>query len=257
MKCFFRAAALLLAAVIFCVGLAGCGGDHTWAFESGGVRLPTGLYILYEIAALDTAGNQYVESRLAADPAFVTPMPSELLKEQLDGVPIPDFIAGEALQKAREYYAAKSQFEQRGLTFTETDLSITESATSSEYAANEAFYVANGISESSVLEFYMDSTRRNRLFNEVYGLGGEREVPEEDLKARLAEQYYLVNMLPIYRPTPTGEDDTEAQQELQEVEEFSQRALKERLLSSRTLKLCALFLLKPTARSTGTICLTL
>ncbi len=227
MKRFFRAAALLLTAALFCACLAGCGGDSTWVFESGGEKLPTGLYIIYQVSAVDTAGNQYAEAQRAVDTAFVAPIPSELLKEQLDGAPIANFVSDEALKLSREYYAVKSQFEQRGLALTEDDLSLVESAAASEYASKEDFYVTNGVSEGSVKEFFMDATRRNRLFTAVYGEGGEREVSEDELKARFEENYYLVNLMPVYKPVPAGEDDAETQQELKDVEEFTQKALED------------------------------
>lgn len=211
------------AAVLLALLLSGCGGDTTWAYESGGEKMPTGVYVMLEISAVAAAGNRIGEQggTTSTQPEF-----SEIMKQTVDGVPAKDYIASETMKRVREYYAVKAQFEQRGLALTETETTAAENAVNSVLGSNRAFYEGNGVAESSVREYYTASARKTSLFNFLYGEGGEREVPAEELKAHFAEKYYMVDAVPIYKPFYGSSDDESAlEKELADIKAFAETGL--------------------------------
>jgi hypothetical protein len=214
------------AAILLALLLAGCSGDTTWAYENGGDKMPTGVYVMFEISAVAAAGTRLGE--LSGNPAYTTPAPAQLLKETIDGVPGADYVASETTKRVKEYYAVKAQFEQRGLALTESEAMAAENAVASVLGSNRDFYEGNGVAESSVREYYMASARKTNLFNFLYGEGGEREVPVAELEKHLAGNYYMADVVPIYKPFyGSSNDEGVLEKELEATKAFAENGLEE------------------------------
>jgi hypothetical protein len=215
------------AAIMLALLLAGCNADTTWAYEGGGARMPTGVYVMYEIGAVAAAGTRLGE--LSGNPAsYTTPAPSQILKETIDGVTGAEFVSAETTKSVREYYAVKAQFEQRGLALTASETMAVENAVASMLGSNRDFYEGNGVAESSVREYYTASARKTNLFTFLYGVGGEREVPMAELEACLAENYFMADAVPIYKPFYGSSDEEGAlERELAAIKEFAEKGLEE------------------------------
>jgi hypothetical protein len=214
------------AAILLALLLAGCGGDTTWAYESGGVKMPTGVYVMLEISAVAAAGTRLGE--LSGNPAGAQPAYSEIIEQTIDGVPAAEYIAAETMKRVREYYTVKAQFEQRGLALTDAEIMAAENAVSTVLGSNRDFYERNGVAESSVREFYMASARKTHLFNFFYDEGGEREVPLAELETQLAENYFMADAMPIYKPFyGTTDDPAVLEQELADTKAFAEKGLED------------------------------
>jgi hypothetical protein len=214
------------AAIILALLLAGCNADTTWAYESGGVKMPTGVYVMLEISAVAAAGTRLGE--ISGDPLNAQPAYSDIIGQTIDGVTAEDYIAAETMKRVREYYTVKAQFEQRGLALTDAETMAAENAVNTVLGSNRDFYEDNGIAESSVLEYYTATARKTNLFNFLYDEGGEREVPEEELRAHFAENYFMADAIPIYKPFYGSTDEEGAlERELAELKVFAENALEE------------------------------
>jgi hypothetical protein len=215
------------AAIMLALLLAGCNADTTWAYEGGGVRMPTGVYVMYQISSVAAATERLGEQSGNAA-AYVPPAPSQVLTETIDGVTGAEYVAAETMKSVREYYAVKAQFEQRGLALTDSEAMVVENAVASVLGSNRGFYEDNGVAESSVREYYTASARKSSLFAFLYGVGGEREIPTAELEAQLAGSYYMADAVPIYKPFYGSSDDEGAlERELAAIKEFAEKGLEE------------------------------
>ena len=227
-----KTAAIILAVSML---LTGCGGDATWAFESGGVKMPTGVYVMLEISAVAKAGtriSELNENKVSAQ----LPLP-EILGQTIDGVPAGEFIASETMKRVGEYYTVKAQFEQRGLALTEAESMAVASAVNTILNNNRELYERNGVAESSVREFYTASAYKTALFNAIYGVGGEREVPVKELEAHFAENYFMADAIPIYKPFYGSSDDENAlERELAAIKGIAETGLADLKSGSKTIE---------------------
>ncbi len=191
--------------------LSGCAGGNTaWAFESNDKTVPAGLYIMHQINAFGAA-----EEKLHEGSSTTTSLsPKELLKQTVEGVPAADWIQTHAEESVREHIAVQQKFDSMGLTLTESEIAAVKNSVGSIESDATNFYKKNGISESSLMEFYMGYARQNRLFSALYGEGGELAVPIEQLKSYFTEKYAMVDLMLLYKHQSVPEGETKTLEQL-------------------------------------------
>lgn len=208
MKYFKRLASVLLATALL---LSACSGaDTSWAFKSGNTQVTAGLYILYEVGAFSEA-----EQKIVADMENYTGMKSsELLKQQLEGKPVSDWIKEKSADSVKEYIAIKEKFESMGLYVSDSETAAIDSNLGTIKMSSGDFYTKNGIAESSLRDYYTGYARENGLFSALYGEGGEFEVKTEELKKNFSDNYAMIDILLMYKPYAVPEGETKTLEQL-------------------------------------------
>lgn len=193
-----KAAAASLSALIL-LSTAGCtiGADTNWSAKWEDVTVPAGVY-------LNLMMNAYYEvtDELRGDDGQA---PKEPLKQQLNGVSVPDAITANAKDALTRYVAIERKFDEMELSIPPEQLSMQQSILESYWPYMESMYTQNGIAKDSYNLVSANSSKSQLVFEAVYGEGGEREVPDSELKARFEQDYAKILIIPLDFGTNTDE----------------------------------------------------
>ena len=213
MKLMKRGAAFALAVLMLIS--AGCGGDTSWVFRSGGDVIPAGLYIIGQINGYSEAMSQIAEEN-RDDPEFVLSGPRELLKLTVEGKPAGEWINESARKLSREIIAVDRKFASLGLSLDENDNAYIENSVSAVKVQNGDFYSKAGVSDDSLRQYYAFTLKRTRLFTALYSEGGEFAVPDSELRDYFKANYGYAELLPVEIPYSVPEGETRSLEELRE-----------------------------------------
>lgn len=209
MKNSIKRAASLLLALVLVFSLAGCySEDMTWAAKCGDKTMPIGGYIYY----LSTA---YTEAAAKVDSA------EKVMDSQIEEKDAEEWIRDRAAHYIRQYFWMDEEMERLGIEMTDADYENASATTNSYwtiYGGDEMFQ-EYGIARSSFdIAFSQYNIKFQKIFEAIYGEGGEKEVPESDLIAQFTDNYYSYEYFtaPMALPDASGnpvamtEDEKEA-----------------------------------------------
>lgn len=214
MRFFKKTTVGFLAAILMLTGCAG--GNTSWAFESGDTKIPVGLYIMYQIMALSDAEAKIYEENKDNDDFKAPTKSSDMLKMTVEGENASEWIAKRAEKQVREYIAVKRKFESMGLVLNDAEKDAVDRNTSNVLSQARGFYENNGVSESSLREYYVGNAEKSKLFLELYGESGELAVPEDTLKTYFFETYAQFEMVPLFKYATVPEGETKTVEQLNE-----------------------------------------
>ncbi len=174
-----KAAAGLLAAVLACT-LASCGGDTSWTYRNGDTTVTSGMYVGLSIDALNATS--------AVEGYDSTKSPFDQTLEGVDGT---DWIQAKANEYAKEYLAIEDQFAKREMTLSEEDQANIDSQIELYWTSLGigSIYEEEGCNKNSYTNLITNQYKKNLLFQNVYGEGGEEEVSEAELKSVFQNDY--------------------------------------------------------------------
>lgn len=204
-----KALAGFLAAAM--LSMAGCSGsDTSWAYRSGEIAPPIGLYIFYLMDSAATAEEKYHEQH-GDEENHEHPAYKDLLKEPLpDGQTFEAFMLEDAAQSMREYVAVEQKFAEMGLSLSESERTYAAEAAASTWSGNQAYYEDNGIAESTLRLGYENGFKKQAVFTALYQSGGERAVSEEELRSAFEKDYAKVEYILFPKAAVTGGDADDA-----------------------------------------------
>ncbi len=170
-------ALLLAAAMVF--SLSGCYNENlTWAAEYDGERLPVGAYLYF----LSDAYSEMAQDLSTEE---------KVLSAEKDGQKAEDWIRAQAEMDMRRYFFVKSELARLGAPANEADEASASSMSGTYWSLLETTLTNYGISKDSFqTAFAMYQQLRLRLFQTLYGTGGEKEVPEAELREQYLNSYY-------------------------------------------------------------------
>lgn len=180
-KC--RKLTALLAAAAMTFSLAGCGEDTIYIGTSQDEDIPSGLYIYYLM-------NAYYSAQ-----SYMTETDTDVFAITIEEQNARDWMISTAKNDLMEYFAVEQKFDEYGLELTEDETEAAKINIDSMWEYYGSVYESYGIAESSFLKAYENSLKADKLFDVVYGENGEREVPEEDIKSYMTENYALINYI--------------------------------------------------------------
>jgi hypothetical protein len=179
-----KTAAILAAAMIT---LTACGANTRFAGTVDGEDIPAGVYIYQEMTAFYDAYSLQSEEDMTAG----TP----LLDSVIEDIPARQWIADETLKKLREYAAINKKFADLGLDYTTDEYGMTmddvvDESIDYSWDSNIApTLMPYGISKESYRQVQLNAVKRDQLFEYYYGPGGEKEVPEAEIKKYLTDNF--------------------------------------------------------------------
>lgn len=222
MKNFTKRAAALLLAVVLAFSLAGCYDDNlTWAAKMGDNTLPVGGYIYY----LSTA---YEEAAAKVDSE------AKVLDSTIDGVDAEEWIIDRAQQYVNQYFWMDQEMERLGIEMTEADYDEATTTTTTYWNTYGfgAVFEEYGIAQSSFdLAYSQYSTKYLKIFETLYGEGGEKEVSEDELRDLYNSTYYSYEYftVPMTLPDANGEAVDMTEEEIEALTE-NLEGMKEKVL---------------------------
>ena len=200
---FFKKCAAALIASAMLLSFSACSSDTGWIMQKGELEMPAGVYINNMIQ------SYYEASMLVEDPQ------KDILKQEIDGVKASEWIENEALNLTKENMAICDLFNELGLSFTDQELMTAHSQAESYYAKAGEGLEKNGISQNSVELMYQITYMRAKVFDTLYGEGGEKEVKEEEIQKYYDDNYIKMAVQTFNLPVKQelAEDATEQEKE--------------------------------------------
>lgn len=176
MKIKARVLAVVLTVVLL-FSMAGCTTDITYVTKYEDIKVYTGLYTCALLRGMNTA-LQYIPSDT-----------SDVWSEEVEGMPIEDWIVEHAHETVQEYVALQLLAKDLGVELSEDDIANSSSMASllNNYYS---YYSSNGVATVELEQFCQMQFLYQNVFLALYGEGGEREIPLEDV-----ENYYNENYL--------------------------------------------------------------
>ncbi len=167
-------------ALLLAGSMTACGGDTTWAYRSGDSVVTSGMYVGLSIDALNSAYS------LEGYDSTKSPFAQDL--ENQDSV---QWLKKKAAQLSREYLAVKQKFTEMGLSFTEEEQASLEANIEFYWTTlgMSETYTEAGCGKESFTKIFANSSKRSKIFEAIYGEGGEKEVPESELKTIFQNDY--------------------------------------------------------------------
>lgn len=177
MKHLKKFAAGLLAALLM-VGTSACSGDTTWIIQRNDEKVPIGAYIYYLYNFYQNASTKVEDSS------------ADILSQEIDGISAEEWIQQQALLSAKTLFVLDDKMEELGLTLTEEDQTNINTLSSSYWNTYGSVFESYGIAQESFTQAYAEySVKYQKVFDAIYGPGGEKEVADADLQAYFKENY--------------------------------------------------------------------
>lgn len=182
-KRFLKCIAGIASLSIIATSLASCGEDSAYIGTYNEKDIASGIYIYNLLSAYYEAQNNMTEND------------TDVFSITIEEKNATDWMIAKAKESTKQYLAIEQKFDEYGLTLTDDEKTAAENTIDSMWEYYGSVYEGYGISQSSFLKCYENSLKSNKLFEYIYGEDGEREVPEEDIKAYLSENYALINYI--------------------------------------------------------------
>lgn len=185
--------------------LTACGEKTTWGAVIDGVQIPAGVFIYY----LDTANyeaqqklNEQTDTSSDLSPEGAAAQSSEtvtlpLYSSQIDGVDSKQWIYDRATELMHEYAAVEAKFDEYGLTLSDDDKQSAQVYLDQIWDYAGDYYTSMGVSENSYKSIFLNSSKKQKLFETIYSEGGERAVSDDEIKTYLDENYALINYIDV------------------------------------------------------------
>lgn len=185
--------------------LTACGEKTTWGAVIDGVQIPAGVFIYY----LDTANyeaqqklGEQTDTSADLSPEGAAAQSSEtvtlpLYSSQIDGVDSKQWIYDRATELMQEYAAVEAKFDEYGLTLSDDDKQSAQVYLDQIWDYAGDYYTSMGVSENSYKSIFLNSSKKQKLFETIYSEGGEKAVSDDEIKTYLDENYALINYIDV------------------------------------------------------------
>lgn len=201
MKKFLRAISAVLACVIV-FSLAGCKSKEDaekYIAEYNGIKMETGIYVVQMMGAYMEAAS------LVEDPQ------GDVLKQEIEGKNAKEWIIDKTKEYMAENFAIVSKFNEKGLELKEDEVNYINQVSDQQWMYLGASYSQSGVTKDDLVAINTINMKASSLFENVYGKGGEKEVPETEIRPIYEKNYLKVSYLPVYKfaadGTPLEGDD--------------------------------------------------
>lgn len=210
-----RTALALILAMVLVVSGCSSNADVTWAAKLGEDTLPSGVYCAYLMMGYNDASSK------------ITGEYDNLLREKVDDVSVPEYIVNYAKNETAKALAVREKFAALGEELAEADLKNAMDYASYVYRSAADYYRVNGVSETDIQYVYEGSLMSLKVFESIYGQGGEKEVPQEELMQEFQKNYTRSQYLLFPKiDTTTGAalSDEEVAKAKEQADEYLERA---------------------------------
>lgn len=196
MKLSQRLAAVGLSAMMVLSFGACSTADTTWIAEYNGEKIPAGAYLLAQLSAFTEAQGKVEDTS------------KDLFDNEIDGKNAKDWINEEAKKTILQDIAINELFKEKNLSLTDKDKDTLETYISQVWKVYGETYTKNGIAEESVRYLNETTVKSNKIFESIYGEGGEKAVNPEEIKAQFQKQFIKVTYFVMNTQSSTNESSS-------------------------------------------------
>lgn len=206
MKLTKRTAAAFLCGAL-AVTAAGCGNTTGTALTIDGEEIRAGIYIYYQMDALNEAasilGKEQPDLDMYAEGFDIT-------EQTVEGVNVEEWIKNKTIDYCKTYVAVNKTFDEYELTLSKEKQSEindyvngiwTEENSYAQYIYGVdvigEYYEKLGIGQQSYKDVTAMSYKQDAIFEHIYGEGGEKAVPSEEIDTKVATSYALIKSFEI------------------------------------------------------------
>lgn len=199
------------ASAVICGAMAltacGCGNTTGTALTIDGEDIRAGIYIYYQMSALDEATSILSEEQPDLD---LYAEDFDITAYTVEGVNAEEWIKNKTIDYCRIFVATNKAFDEYGLSLTDEEKAeINDTVTSLWTEENiyaqyfygvdiiGEYYEGLGIGQQSYKDISTLGYKREAIFNYLYGEGGTLQVSAEEIDAKVAADYALVLSLEI------------------------------------------------------------
>lgn len=188
----------LLASLACALGLASCG-NTSWVAKYNDQVISDQLYIGYLVLAYQQAAYQ-----LQSTGAMTTG--TDLLSQKIDGKEAPSWIKDTALDLVFNHLASQELAQELGFEWQKDQLDQTVAEAQQLYLSSDyGAFSTNGVSQEAFLDLYKNVKLQDYLFQAIYGEGGTKAVPEEEIKTYFNDNFLSVKVIEIQTVDASGQ----------------------------------------------------
>ncbi len=167
------------------VSLTACGGSGTWALKTDSAEISSGVYNYCLFAGYQNA--------LYSVEDYTKPV----LDQEIDGKPADEWIRNYALEYfVKPFLVVDQKFNELGLTLDDITRFNAEQGAINDWSQYKATFTRYGITRDDYQYVSYDyNAKFTAVFEAVYGKGGEKEVPQEEMDKYFAENYAAVDYI--------------------------------------------------------------
>ena len=220
----------ILSAVLVCCmlfSLCACHGKDETALTIEGEKITSALY-LKALIDCDSEARSIVEKQITEaekDKEQKTDMSKlDYYAQSIDGVKFTDYVKNKAIDRCKEYIFYKKLMEDGTLKFEKDEKAGTDELENVNFYAeyywannlDSFLYEPNGVYYETYEKAYLYSYCSQKYFDFLYKEGGEKEVPQKEIKSYLLENYALAYALTAeYKENSTDDDKAELKKKLE------------------------------------------
>ena len=184
-----------------------CSTAQTYPVTVDGMQFRAGLYILEQQAALSEAASKLSDEQPDLDTSAEG---FDYFTQTVEGQKFGDWINAKALDNCREYVAVTRLFDQYGLEVTADEKkNINDNVNqlwTQENSYAQYFYGVDivgqyyekfGIGEQSYKDLQVEGLKRDKLFEHLYGEGGQLAATQDEINDSLKNDYLALNYFPF------------------------------------------------------------
>lgn len=209
---FLKKCAAALMTGVMVLSCAACSSDTGWIMKKDELEMPAGVY-------LNNLLSSYYDAKLK-----VTDSSTSLLKSEIEGKKASEWIKEQALRETKINMALCDQFNTRKLSMSQDELMACQKQAESYYEQYGENLEQNGISKNTIELLYQLTYMKVKVFDAIYGEGGEQEVSESELRdyyennyIKMAVQTFSLPQEPTFTDK-TSEEEKATQQQVYEMQ---------------------------------------
>lgn len=174
-----KLAAGVTACLCLVSALTGCySEDKAWSAKRGDDTAAIGVYIYYLSSAYSEALGKVED---ASKPVF---------DQEIDGKDGTQWVKDRAKESIQLMYYVDQRFEDLGLSLSDDDQSQISSLTSNVWSYSSSQMNQYGIAKTSLEKAYSEFiVKYQKVFQAMYGKGGEKEVSDDDIRTFYEDTY--------------------------------------------------------------------
>ena len=159
--------------------------------------------MLFSFASCSTNGKTVVEiSGAEIDYEtflyFLDTIKSSPEEYGLSGKPTVKELKDTVIEECKEYVAINTWLKEENLALSQNEKSAAADKLNNTWRLFSHYYEELGISKQILMKIMLGDANRNRLFYYIFDEGGEKAVPEKDIKAFYENNYITFRAISVY-----------------------------------------------------------
>lgn len=165
----------------------------TWVAKSKDVTYPAGVYLIQVLNKANEAATMVPDKQKSP------------FTQDVEGMPAAVWVDAQAKDGLLKLIAVRNKFAELGLEITPEDQQNIDMMTQIYWAYYGESYTNSGIAQTSLVMSNETEQMNQKIFDSIYGEGGTKEIPKDELKKFYDENFISISSYEI--PLQKAEGD--------------------------------------------------